>query len=161
VAVIRASDAPGTLSLSQAAEGPTKWTIGASLEFQTRSDGLQSFNGYHLPMATAVRATQPEALFPAFSKGELNMVVMAQTDSHLTQAEWRVLEDDQNRSAPQQGVLLVKQSSLKQQPKLGAALQELSGKLTLEVMRRLNAEVDLKERPVPEVAAEFLRSVGL
>jgi glycine betaine/choline ABC-type transport system substrate-binding protein len=44
---------------------------------------------------------------------------------------------------------------------LKAALSELSGKFTLETMRKLNAQVDLDHRPPAAVAADFLRQAGL
>jgi glycine betaine/choline ABC-type transport system substrate-binding protein len=44
---------------------------------------------------------------------------------------------------------------------LRPALEELSGKFTADVMRRLNAQVEVDKRPVAQVAAEFLASAGL
>jgi glycine betaine/choline ABC-type transport system substrate-binding protein len=161
VFVVRASDTQGISTIDQAATGSLKWNPGASLEFQGRSDGLPNFNAYRLPLSAAVRGLQPEQLFAAMARGEINMVVAPQTDSHLTETEWKILEDNRNLNSPQQAAVLVSQDTIQQQPRLRPALEELTGKLTVETMRKLNAEVDLKERPVPEVAAEFLRAIGL
>ena len=156
-----ASGNAGISTMSQAAAGAVKWKPGVSLEYQTRLDGLANLNAYRLPLSAALRSMQPEQLFAALTRGDINLLVAPQTDSHLTQAEWKILEDDRKLNPPQQATLLVSQDTIQKQPKLKAALAELAGKLTLEAMRNLNAEVDLKERPVPEVAAEFLRSAGL
>jgi len=161
VAVAPSAATPGVSTLSQAASGKTEWNLGIPLEFQARSDGLPSLNAYHLTLAAAPRAMRPEQLFPALTRGDINMVVIPQTDSHLTEATWKILEDDQMVNSPQQAALLVSQDAIKKQPKLRAALEELSGKLSVETMRRMNAEVDLKERPAAEVAAEFLKASGL
>ena len=160
-AVVRSSDTAGISTMSQAAEGSMKWRPGVSLEFQSRSDGLPNLNAYRLPLGTAIRAMQPGQLFAAITSGEVNMVVVPGTDSHLTQPEWKVLEDDRHLNTPQQAVLLVSQDRIQEYAKLQPALDELAGKLTQGTMLRLNVEVDLKERPVKEVAAEFLKGAGL
>lgn len=161
VFVVRASDTQGVSTIDQAAAGSLKWSPGASLEFQGRSDGLPNFNAYRLPLSGAVRGMQPEQLFAAMTRGEINLVIAPQTDSHLTEPAWKILEDNRNLNSPQQAALMVSQDSIQEQPKLKPALEELAGRFTVETMRTWNAEVDLKERPVPEVAAEFLRAIGL
>jgi len=161
VFVVPTSEGAGISTMSQAASGSHKWTAGVPVEYQTRADGLPNLNAYTLPLAAGVRGLQPGQLFAAMTRGELNMIVASQSDSHLAQADWKILADDRDLNSPEQATLLVSQDTIQQQPKLKAALQELSGKLTLETMRKLNAEVDLKERPVPEVAKEFLKGAGL
>jgi glycine betaine/choline ABC-type transport system substrate-binding protein len=160
-AVVRAAGAQGVSTLSQAAAGSRKWTQGVPLEFQARSDGLPKLNAYRLPLSAAPRPMQPEQLFPALEKGEIDMLVAPKTDSHLTDTRWKVLEDDQQLATPQEVALMVNQERIKEYPKLKAALEELKGRLSLETMRRLNAQVDRDERPVAEVAAEFLKTSGL
>ena len=147
-------------TISQAAEGTFKWRPGVSLEFLARSDGMPNFNAYRLPLAGAVRAMQPDELFPTMMRGEIDMLVASQSDSHFTQQGWKTLADDRNLNPSQQAVLLVSQEKMREHPKLKAVLDGLSGKLTLETMRRLNAEVDLNERPARDVAAEFVRGMG-
>ena len=44
---------------------------------------------------------------------------------------------------------------------LRPALAELSGKFNLEIMRKLNAQVDIEHRAVAAVAADFLTQAGL
>jgi len=161
VFVVPASEAAGIVTVGEAANGPHRWTAAVPLEYQARSDGLPNFNAYRLPLSAGVKGLQPEQLFPAMTRGEVNMIVAAQTDSHLTQPQWKILDDDRNLNSNDQATLLVSQDTLQKQPKLKAALEELSGKITLEAMRKLNAEVDLNERPVPDVAKEFLKAIGL
>jgi glycine betaine/choline ABC-type transport system substrate-binding protein len=50
---------------------------------------------------------------------------------------------------------------LAQESELRGALSQLSGKISLEAMRKMNAAVETDERKVEDVAAEFLKSAGL
>ena len=161
VAVTGAAVEPGIKTLSQAAEGSKKWTPAVSFEYLSRTDSLPHFNAYRLPLNAAPKPLQPAQLFAAMMRGEADLVMVPRTDSHLTNATWRMIEDDRGRHPPQQAALLVRDESIRARPELKTALEELSGKISDETMRRLNAEVDLKERSVPEVAREFLSSIGL
>lgn len=160
-AIVPAAGAEGISTLSQAAASSRKWTIGVPLEFQARSDGLPKLNAYRLPLSAAPRPMQPEQLFPALEKGDINMLVAPTTDGHLTSGAWKIVEDDQLLASPQEAALLVAQERIKQYPDLKPALEELKGKFSLETMRKLNAEVERNQRPVAEVAAEFLKLSGL
>jgi osmoprotectant transport system substrate-binding protein len=159
--VVRAADAPRITTLSQAGAGATQWKLGVTFDFLQRSDGLPALNTYRLPMGAAVRSVDMNDLFPLLEKGELNMIVVDATDGHLISPNWKALEDDRRVFSPQQACLLVRQESLSAEPRLRPALVELSGKITAETMRRLNARVELEKRPVAQVAAEFLASLGL
>jgi osmoprotectant transport system substrate-binding protein len=72
-----------------------------------------------------------------------------------------ILEDDLHYFPPYQCAVVVREQTLARFPQLRAALQELSGKLTDATMRQLNAAVDVEHRPLPRVAAEFLRAVAV
>jgi glycine betaine/choline ABC-type transport system substrate-binding protein len=161
VLVIRASGSAGLRSLNSAAAGAGKWKLGVTLDFQERPDGLPALTGYHLPMSAPVRSMDPKLLFPAIDKGEVNMIATTSTDGHLLSEEWAVLEDDRKVFPPQQACLLVRQDKLAEEPRLRAALEELSGKFTSEGMRRMNARVEVDGQPLASVAAAFLESAGL
>jgi len=57
--------------------------------------------------------------------------------------------------------LLVRNDVLTAEPNLRGALDQLTGKIDLATMRRLNAQVVLEKRPMADVAAEFLKAAGL
>jgi glycine betaine/choline ABC-type transport system substrate-binding protein len=56
--------------------------------------------------------------------------------------------------------VVVRKAALARYPPMRPALEQLSGRLPDEVMRRLNYEVDGKHRRAEQVAEEFLRSLG-
>jgi glycine betaine/choline ABC-type transport system substrate-binding protein len=69
-----------------------------------------------------------------------------------------VLQDDKRYFPPYQCAVVMRETAEGKAPGLHAALEELSGKISEEKMRRLNYEVDVDHRPESKVASEFLDS---
>jgi osmoprotectant transport system substrate-binding protein len=163
VMVVRAADAAKAKAstLSEAAEGEEKWKLGVSYEFQQRQDGIPAISSYKLPMASGIRGMEGSALFAALEKGEVTMIAADATDSRLASPAFKVLTDDRKVFPPYQAALLVRQDALMEEPQLRAALMELSGKFSIDGIRKLAAQVDRDHRTAPEVAKEFLASAGL
>jgi glycine betaine/choline ABC-type transport system substrate-binding protein len=163
VAVIRAGDSrAGEVStLSEAAAVNEGWALGVTSEFQQLSDGMPALTQYKLPMKTAPRSIDRDLLFRALEQGTVTMIVARATDGVLTQATWKTLRDDRNLFVPKQAALLVQDSLLVKLPAVRPALDELSGKLSIDKMRKLNAQVDLGHLQPKDVAASFLKELGL
>ena len=163
VAVIRSDDprAAKISTLSEAAGASDGWKLAASFEFQQLADGLPSLMQYKLPMKSAPRSMDGDLLFKALDQMSVTMIVARATDGILTQKDWKALSDDRGRFAPRQACLVVRMDLVNTQPGLGPALAELSGKITAEKMRKMNAMVDLGQTPAHDVAASFLESAGL
>ena len=144
VGVIRANDprAEANNSMSAAAELKDPWKIGITYDFQQRADGIPALTQYRLPMAAPVRAVDANELYRVIEDDQVSMIVTGATDGHLTSAVWKTLPDDRNRFTPQQVCILVKQALLQAEPKLRAALGELSGKFSNAAMAKMNAQVE-------------------
>jgi len=163
VMVARSSDAAQlkAATLSEAAQVKGGWRLGVGYEFQSRSDGMPVLNKYHLPMAAAPRSMDLGLLFKALSEAKVTMIAANATDGPLASPDFTGLADDQKLFPPYQACLMVREDVLAAEPALRAALKELSGKFTNEIMRKLNAQVDIDHRQQRDVAAEFLTSAGL
>jgi osmoprotectant transport system substrate-binding protein len=161
VMVVAAANVPRDGTLSGAAAAPTKWKIGVSFEFQDRPDGIPALNEYQLPLGAAIRGMDPKDLFPAMQKGELNMAAATATDGHLALETWKALTDDKNVFTPQLACVLVRQDALAREPRLRAALQELSGKFSIAIMRKYSAQMEIQRRPAAQAAAAALAEAGL
>jgi glycine betaine/choline ABC-type transport system substrate-binding protein len=159
--VVRSTDAPHSGTLSAAAEAKNGWKLGVTFDFQERIDGLRALNTYRLPMRAPVRSMDRKQLFPALEKGDVTMIAAAATDPALLSNDWKALTDDLQVFPPQQAVLLARQDVLNSDPRIRPALSELSGKITQEKMRALNAEVEVERKPPAIVAAAYLMSLGL
>jgi glycine betaine/choline ABC-type transport system substrate-binding protein len=148
--------------LSDAAGAKPGWKLGVSRDFNERSDGLAAFNQYRLPMGALTRVTDPGSLYAALTAGELTMLVGNLTDGPLARHDdWKILRDDKKIFPTYQTCVMVRADLLAKDPKIQTALAELSGKITNDAMRKLDAQVDVDHKKPAEVAAEFLATAGL
>jgi osmoprotectant transport system substrate-binding protein len=148
-------------TLSDAAQVKEGWRLGVGYEFEQRLDGSPALAGYGLPLAAPTRTMNLGLLYKALEQGQVTMVAANATDGPLASHDWTVLEDDKRVFGSYQACIVVRQDILTGEPALGPALKELSGKFTNEIMRKLNAAVDVDHRQVGEVASEFLKQAGL
>jgi osmoprotectant transport system substrate-binding protein len=161
VAVIRASDprAARLSNLSDAAQVTDGWKLGYSYQFQQQPDAMPALTQYHLPTTIPMRSLDAAGLYKNMEDGELTMIVTHPTDGTLRSKDWKVLPDDRKLFTIEQLCLLVRQDLLNSEPGLAAALSELSGKLTRDRMRELNAQVDIDHRTAADAAKDFLASM--
>ncbi|HLH40177.1 MAG TPA: glycine betaine ABC transporter substrate-binding protein [Bryobacteraceae bacterium] len=161
--VVRGEDArrEKISTLSQAAGVKHGWKLGMGYEFASRIDGMPALNKYHLPMSAPPRSMDLGLVYKALSDGQVTMIAANATDGQLARHDWTVLADDQHAFGSYQACILARQDVEAAEPRLKPALLELSGKLSSETMRKLNAAVDVDHRPAAQVAAEFLAQSGL
>ncbi|MGA3186540.1 MAG: glycine betaine ABC transporter substrate-binding protein [Bryobacteraceae bacterium] len=149
-------------TLGDAEHAKTAWELGITRDFNERSDGLASLHQYHLPMDASPKVFDPAALYAAFESGEITMLVGNATDGPLARHnDWKVLRDDKKVFPVYQTCLLVRGDLLLNDPQIQPALAELSGKITNDALRKLDAEVDLDHKKPADVAAEFLLQASL
>jgi glycine betaine/choline ABC-type transport system substrate-binding protein len=162
VVLIRASDAERTKvsTLSQAASGEERWRMGVSFEFQQRADGIPALTSYKLPFAVGIRGMEASQLFSELERGNVTMITADAADSRVDNPALKVLEDDRHTFPAAQACLLVRQEALMEEPMLRSALQELSGKITDQAIRKLVISIDRDHRTVAEVGKEFLASLN-
>jgi osmoprotectant transport system substrate-binding protein len=162
--VVRRADADRRhlATLSDAARSQPGWMLGVGYEFQQRPDGLpQLVETYHLPLAGSPKVMDLGLLYRALEQGLVNMVAGNSTDGLLLALEVTMLDDDRRVFPPYHAAFVVRGESMQREPLLKEALQQLSGKLSDDTMRRLNHLVILRHGQVQEVATIFLRESGL
>jgi len=158
--VIRGGEArrSGLESISDAARRPAPWILGAGYEFQQRPDGLAGLiKTYNLRLNGAAKVMDLGLLYKAIEQNQVDMIAANATDGLLAVKDLKILRDDKRYFPPYQAAVLVRAETLEKYPRLRPALDELAGKFSDEVMRKLNYQVDGEHRPVSEVAAGFLR----
>jgi osmoprotectant transport system substrate-binding protein len=151
-----AARAAGIETLSAAA-AKRPWRLGAGYEFQQRPDGLAGLlKTYGLRTEGAPVAMDLGLLYAALQAGKVDMIAANSTDGLASVLDVKILADDRHYFPPYECAVVVRQETLSRFPALRGALEELSGKLPDDVMRKLNYAVDGQHRPVAEVAAGFL-----
>ncbi len=158
VVVVRAADAARAKvsTLSDTGSSAVTWKLAVSYEFQQRKDGIPALNTYKIPMAAGIRGMEASGLFLALEKGDVTMIAADATDSSLVLPEFQILTDDRKAFPPNQAALLVRQDALAEDPMIRPTLMELSGKFSVDLVRKLGAQVDREHRTTAEVAKEFL-----
>jgi glycine betaine/choline ABC-type transport system substrate-binding protein len=157
--VIRGGDAraSGITTLSAAARRSEGWRLGVGYEFLDRPDGLQGLQkAYALPLAGRPKTMDLGLLYRALEAKEVDLVAANATDGLLSVLDVVVLEDDRGFFPPYEAAFVVRAEALAREPRVRAALEELSGRLTAAVMRRLNQQVAGEHRRPADVARDFL-----
>jgi osmoprotectant transport system substrate-binding protein len=160
--IVRADDAQRAKlgTLSDAARSPEPWVLAARPEFIRRPDGYATLErAYNLPVKGAARMMDSAAAYTALSGKQVSMIAGRASDGALLAPGTAMLADDLNAFPPYEAAIVARRAALNAYPGLRAALESLSGRISLETMRRLNSEVDLKHQPVATTAAEFLRAI--
>ncbi len=162
--VVRGEDARARSlkTLSDAARDREGFVLGAGYEFLQRPDGYALLTAsYPLKWTGTPKSMDLGLLYEALRQKQVSLVAASATDAVLAVMDAAVLLDDKGVFPPYQACLVVRSEALTSTPGLRAALNELSGKIATETMRKLNYEVDGKHRQAGEVAREFLRSAAL
>ncbi|MGI8989159.1 MAG: glycine betaine ABC transporter substrate-binding protein [Bryobacteraceae bacterium] len=157
--VIRNEDADErhAATLSEAARYPPGWKLGVGYEFVQRADGLAGLlKTYGLHVKGSVKTMDLGLLYQGLQQRQVDMVAGSATDGLLSVLPVKVLEDDRHYFPPYQGALVARSQALSRYPGLRGALRELDGKISTEVMRKMNYQLDGKHRPIRDIAREFL-----
>ena len=136
--------------------------FGGNHVFYTRvQDGYEGVTQtYNLNFKDSLRMDK-SLLYEAIASDELDVIVVFGTDALLKKFEMTVLEDDKGVFPPYQGAPMCLNSTLEKYPELNEVLNLLVGMITDEVAQDLNYQVDVEQRPVEDVAHDFLVKNGL
>ncbi len=97
----------------------------------------------------------------ALAKGEVQLGQVGTSDGSLDKLGLVVLQDDKNWQNAENLVPVVNSAWLKDNPKAKSALNKLSGVLTTEDLKALNAKVDGERLEASQVAEDYLKEKGL
>lgn len=147
-------------TLTDAAKYAPGFALGAGYEFMQRPDGYGTLNAaYPIHWTASPKSMDLGLLYTALQQKLVNMIAGSTTDAMLAVQDVKVLQDDKNAFPPYQACIVVRSSTLAATPGLKESLSQLSGKISDDVMRKMNYEVDGKHRQVADVAREFLETL--
>jgi glycine betaine/choline ABC-type transport system substrate-binding protein len=145
------------LTLSDAARRTQPWRLGVGYEFVQRPDGLQGLvSEYGLRLNGDPVTMDLGLLYPALESQRIEMGAANATDGRLAESTFTVLTDDRHYFPPYECAIVVRQAALDRFPGLQGTLEQLSGRISDDDMRRMNAAVDRDHRSVSDIAREFL-----
>ncbi|HZU30659.1 MAG TPA: glycine betaine ABC transporter substrate-binding protein, partial [Candidatus Angelobacter sp.] len=157
--VMRGNDARrlNLKTLSDAAKISSQLRLGVGYEFMERADGYKGLvSKYGLKFAESPRVMDLGLLYRALQNNQVDMVAGSNTDGLIAALDLVVLEDDLHYFPPYDAVPIVRRDTLQKYPELGKALEQLSGRISVEDMRKLNYAVDGEKKDAAEVVKEML-----
>lgn len=104
---------------------------------------------------------QINLLYQALKEGQVDVGIAYSSDARIYAYDLVWLEDDRHLYPPYHAAYGVNLDALERAPEIEEVLGQLSGKIDIETIRRLNYEVDINGRDEKEVALEFLQEIGL
>jgi osmoprotectant transport system permease protein len=144
----------GLKTISDAVPLMQHWQAGFGQDFMSRADGYPGFiKAYGIRFAKQPREMDLSLIDRALAAGELDIVAGAATDGLIPALDLFQLEDDRHYFPPYQAVFIARRDKM---DVLVEAFRLLENSITTDDMRRLNYEVDGKQRLPREVAAEWL-----
>jgi glycine betaine/choline ABC-type transport system substrate-binding protein len=162
--VVRGDDADNLHlhAISDIAPLAPKWRAGFGYEFMERPDGYNGWAAaYGLHFSAQPKILDLGLLYRALSEKQVDIVAGNSTDGLIDSLHLAILQDDRHYFPPYEAVPLVRRATLQEHPEIGAALGALAGKISEEEMRRMNYQVDGKQRDPADVVREFRKAKGL
>lgn len=162
--VLRRADADrfGVAKLSELAGAAPRLKLGVGYEFEERPDGLHGMDeAYGLHFAGAPRVMDLGLLYRALGNGQVDVVSGNSTDGQIIAMNLQVLKDDRHYFPPYQAVPLVRGDALREHPRMQAALDRLTGKVSEAEMQAMNHAVEGDHRDPAEVIRAFRATKGL
>lgn len=143
-------------TISDAVPLSRDWQAGFGQDFMSRADGYAGFSrAYNFDFARQPREMDLALTYRALASGELDLIAGNSTDGLIAALDLFQLEDDKKYFPPYQAVFIAREDKL---DVLRETFERLEGAISTEEMRRLNFEVDGRNRQPREVTAEWLAS---
>lgn len=158
--LVRGEDARrlGLSTIEDAAPHARSWRAGFGYEFLQRQDGLPGLaSQYRLQFAGPPRAMDLSLIYRALAQREVDLIAGDATSGLIRAYDLVMLRDNRQYFPPYDATLVVRSAALLAHPELRNALTRLSGRISIDTMRRMNHAVDAERRDPAAVARDFLR----
>ncbi|MCC6992160.1 MAG: ABC transporter permease subunit, partial [Acidobacteria bacterium] len=151
----------GLRTLSDAARVSSQLRAGFTADFIGLPDGLPALRRVYGLAPASVSALAPALKYQALAAGDVDIIDAYSTDGLLDRYPLTVLVDDRHVFPPYDAAAVVRGTLAREQPAAVSALGELSGRIDVTRMRRLNAQVEVEGRAAADVARAALAELGL
>lgn len=148
-------------TISDLAKVSNELTIGPTMEFTNRVDGLKGLKSEYNMEFKDIKPIDGGLRYNALNNHESDVIDAFTTDGLIEKFDLKLLKDDKGYFPPYDAVTIIRSKTLEKYPELKGILAKLDGKLTDDKMRKLNYKVDIEKKSAKDVAIEFLKSEGL
>ena len=144
-------------TIEDAAPRARQWQAGFGYEFLQRADGYPGLSrAYALSFAEPPRAMDLSLIYRALAQRQVDLIAGDATSGLVSAYDLVMLEDNRRYFPPYDAAIVARSAVLLRSPEVRAALEALSGRITIDDMRRMNEAVDVKRRDPAAVARDFL-----
>jgi osmoprotectant transport system permease protein len=144
-------------TISEAATYAPRWKAAFGYEFLEREDGYKGLvRTYQLRFAAPPRVMDLTLIYRALASGAVDLIAGDATHGLIKGLDLFALEDDRRYFPPYDAIPVVRAQTLAAHPELRPAIEWLAGKITEDVMRQMNYNVDVERRDAAVVVREFL-----
>jgi osmoprotectant transport system substrate-binding protein len=162
--VMRGDDARrmGLTKLSQLGPVSPQLRLGVGYEFLERQDGYQGLvRAYELRFAEGPRVMDLGLLYRALENRSVDIVAGSNTDGLISALGLVVLEDDRHYFPPYDAVPIVRPDLFRRFPAAQSAFDRLAGRISADVMRKMNYGVDGEKKDAGGIVQSFLKQRAL
>lgn len=152
------ADSLGLQTIDDLRRVQAQWRPGFGYEFAERADGYTGLtNSYGLRFTMPPRVMELNLVYRALAVGQVDLVAGDATNGLIKALDLTMLRDNRGYFPPYYAVPIVRSAVLLAHPELRDALNELTGRISEDDMRALNAAVDVEHRDVAAAVNDFLR----
>lgn len=148
-------------TLSDLASVSSRLSAGLTADFIGRKDGLPGLQSAYGLAFRQVRPLAQAVKYQALATGAVDVIDGYSTDGLIARYNLVVLTDDRHFFPPYEAAALVSPRMQTDMPGAIAALTELSGRIDVSSMRKLNARLEVGGEPVERIARSELETLGL
>jgi osmoprotectant transport system permease protein len=149
-------------TISDAVPIARDWRAGFGQDFMSRADGYPGFKrAYGFQFSSQPREMDLALTYRALASNKVDIIAGNSTDGLIAALDLVQLADDKHYFPPYEAVILMRKDVVVRSPLIKAALEPLSNAITTDEMRRLNYEVDGKQRLPKDVVREWLKGRGI
>jgi len=132
--------------------------IGGDYEFFGRPEWTALESAYQLTFRER-RTMDSSLMYQAAAGGQVDVISAFSTDGRIAALDLVVLDDDRGAIAPYDAVILAGPRLVRERPDVIAALEQLTGTIDADRMRRMNLAVDRDGASPGAVAETLLREI--
>lgn len=148
-------------TLTDLAHAGPMLTAGFTADFIGRPDGLPGLRRAYGLRLRDVRPLAPAIKYRALAAGSVDVIDGYSTDGRLADTSLVTLADDRHFFPPYEAALLIGPRLAAGRADVLTVLSQLSGRISVQQMRRWNREVELDGLSVRDVARRALSELGL
>lgn len=132
---------------------------GFNSEFSEREDGYPGLSKAYQLKFGYIQNLAPEIIYQAIASDQVDLICGFSTDGKIPANQLRILDDDRNFFPPYEAVPVARMETLRQFPKVKAALKELGGIISDSDMQRLNQKAEAGDQSIPDIVKDFLKGI--